>query len=61
MKKIEYKVENLRLHGMTSMLLTKDHEKKLNELGDEGWEMVGMTASSSGRNIACIFKRVKTD
>lgn len=59
MKKFEYKVENLRLHGMTSMVLTKDHEKKLNELGDEGWDMVGLSASSSGRNIVAVFKREK--
>lgn len=57
--KFEYKVENLRLHGMTSMVLTKEHEKKLNELGDEGWEMVGMTTSASGRNVAAVFKRKK--
>ncbi|MGO1367969.1 MAG: DUF4177 domain-containing protein [Senegalia sp. (in: firmicutes)] len=57
--KFEYKVENMRLHGMTSMVLTKEHEKKLNELGEEGWEMVGLTASASGRNIAAVFKREK--
>lgn len=57
--KFEYKVENLRLHGMTSMVLTNEHEKKLNELGEEGWEMVGLTTSASGRNVAAVFKREK--
>lgn len=57
--KFEYKVENIRLHGMTSMVLTKEHEKKLNELGKEGWEMVGFTSSASGRNIAAVFKRAR--
>ncbi|MBS4534656.1 DUF4177 domain-containing protein [Clostridium sp. D2Q-14] len=59
MRKFEYKVENLRLHGMTSMVLTKEHENKLNQFGDEGWELVSMTTSSSGRNIVAVFKREK--
>ncbi len=59
MKKFEYKVENLRPHGMTSMVLTKQHEKKLNSLGEEGWELVGINSSKGGRNILAIFKREK--
>ncbi|MTI70508.1 MAG: DUF4177 domain-containing protein [Firmicutes bacterium] len=59
MKKFEYKVENLRTHGMTTMVLTKDHEEKFNELGEEGWELVGLEKSS--RNILAIFKREKID
>ncbi|MBS4537112.1 DUF4177 domain-containing protein [Clostridium sp. D2Q-11] len=61
MKKFEYKVENLRLHGMTSMVLTKDHEKKMNELGEQGWEMVGISTSASGRNVISVFKREKEE
>ncbi|MTI66639.1 MAG: DUF4177 domain-containing protein [Firmicutes bacterium] len=59
MKRFEYKVENLRTHGMTTMVLTKDHEKRFNELGKEGWELVGLEKSS--RNILAIFKREKID
>lgn len=61
MTKFEYKVENLRLHGMTSMVLTKDHENKMNELGEKGWELVGLSPSTSGRNIVAVFKREKNE
>ncbi|WDV44576.1 DUF4177 domain-containing protein [Clostridiaceae bacterium M8S5] len=59
MKKFEYKIENLRTHGMVSMVLTKQHEEKLNELGNQGWELVGINNNSKGRSIVAIFKREK--
>lgn len=36
-------------------------EKKANQLADEGWELVNMTASGSGMTTAinCAFKRAK--
>lgn len=61
MKKYEYKVENFRTYGMVSMVLTNEHEKKMNELGDEGWELVGINSSNTGRNIIGIFKREKKE
>lgn len=61
MKKFEYKIENLRTYGMVSLVLTKEHEIKLNELGEEGWELVGLNSNTSGRNIVAIFKREKID
>lgn len=61
MKKFEYKVENLRTYGMVSMVLTKEHEEKLNKLGDEGWDLVGLNSNTSGRNIVAVFKREKNE
>jgi len=57
MKKFEYKIENYRTHGLTTFVLTKDHEEKLNKLGEEGWELVSMHNPKSGRSIMAIFKR----
>ncbi|WP_066495241.1 DUF4177 domain-containing protein [Abyssisolibacter fermentans] len=59
MRKFEYKIENLRTYGMVSMVLTKEHEEKLNQLGKEGWELVGINGNTKGRSIVAIFKREK--
>lgn len=59
MRKFEYKIENLRTYGMVSMVLTKEHEEKLNQLGEEGWELVGINGNTKGRSIVAIFKREK--
>jgi len=61
MKKFEYKIENFRTHGMTTFILTKDHEEKMNRLGEDGWELIGINNPKSGRNIMAIFKREKFD
>lgn len=29
MKKFEYKIENIKAYGVTSLVLTKEHEKNL--------------------------------
>ncbi len=61
MKKFEYKIKNLRTHGLTSMVLTAEHEKLLNTLGDEGWELVGISKNANGRNVMAVFKREKQE
>jgi Domain of unknown function (DUF4177) len=38
-------------------------DQDLNQLGDEGWELVGLTSSNSGTGeteIVCVFKREKS-
>ncbi len=58
MKKFEYKIENLKAYGVTSLVLTKDHENKLNKLGEEGWELIELNTLKNPRNITAVFKRV---
>lgn len=57
MKKFEYKVENIKAYGVTSLVLTKDHEKKFNSLGAEGWELVSLNSLNNPRNLVLVFKR----
>lgn len=57
MKKFEYKIENIKAYGVTSLVLTKEHEKKFNSLGKEGWELVSLNSLNNPRNLVVIFKR----
>lgn len=57
MKKFEYKVENIKAFGVTSLVLTKEHEKKFNTLGAEGWELVNLKSLNNPRNLIVVFKR----
>ena len=57
MKKYEYKIENFRAYGVTSLVLTKEHENKLNELGSQGWELIELSTLKNPRNIIAVFKR----
>lgn len=61
MKKYEYKVENIKAFGVTSLVLTKDHENKFNALGEEGWELVTLNTLNNPRNLIAVFKRVKIE
>lgn len=57
MKKFEYKVENIKAFGVTSLVLTKEHENKFNSLGEEGWELVTLNSLNNTRNLIAVFKR----
>ncbi|WIV10660.1 DUF4177 domain-containing protein [Proteiniborus sp. MB09-C3] len=57
MKKFEYKIENIKAFGVTSLVLTKEHEKKFNALGAEGWELVSLKSLNNPRNLIVVFKR----
>ena len=59
MKKFEYDTLNIDVKGVFGGKVDDDNFKqKLNEMGQNGWELVGMTASNlSARWIICIFKR----
>ncbi|MEM1178965.1 MAG: DUF4177 domain-containing protein [Acidobacteriota bacterium] len=58
MKQWEYKIINIRSE---SYRLDPDAARKLNALGDMGWELVGLTSvnfkSGATDNIAMVFKR----
>lgn len=46
---------------MVTLGLTKEHEDKMNKLGNEGWELVGIYNTKNARNIMAIFKREKIE
>ncbi len=58
MTRWEYKIINVRSENYR---LDPDASVQLNELGDEGWELVGLTSvnfkSGATDNIAMVFKR----
>ena len=58
MQQWEYKIINIRSE---SYRLDPDAARKLNALGDMGWELVGLTSvnfkSGATDNIAMVFKR----
>lgn len=60
MKKWEYRIVNLRSENYQ---IRKDYEEELNQHGEEGWELVGLTAvnfkSGATDHIGLIFKREK--
>ncbi len=41
----------------TGVLHPPTHKERLNELGRQGWELVGVVADSSGRVQKMYFKR----
>ncbi|RKD32581.1 DUF4177 domain-containing protein [Thermohalobacter berrensis] len=61
MEKFEYKIENLKVHGVTKLILTKEHEERLNTLGENGWELVQMFTTHNKRQVTAIFKRKKVE
>ena len=54
----EYKIINLRSENYR---LDPDYVDELNDLGEDGWELVGLTSvnfkSGATDNIALVFKR----
>ena len=58
MQQWEYKIINIRSEGYR---LDPEAARKLNALGDMGWELVGLTSvnfkSGATDNIAMVFKR----
>ena len=64
MKKFEYETLKIDAKGFWGGKIDDDNFKqKLNEMGQNGWELVGMTASNLAygqtRWIICTFKREK--
>ena len=62
MKKFEYETLKIDAKGILGGNVDDDNFKqKLNEMGQNGWELVGMTASNFAygqtRWIICTFKR----
>ncbi|MDK2918271.1 MAG: hypothetical protein PWQ37_1004 [Candidatus Petromonas sp.] len=57
MKKWEYKILNFKTKGVSNLVLSREDENKLNELGQEGWELTSSVPTVNGRNICCILKR----
>ena len=65
MEKWEYKIITLKVEGWINKKIDSQAEKQLNELGNEGWELIcnapigggtgGWGAETSG--FAFIFKR----
>lgn len=56
--KWEYRIINLKAKGVTNLVLSKEDEVKLNELGKVGWELVTAAPTVNGRTICCIFKKL---
>lgn len=58
MKRWEYKIINIRSENYR---LDPNAVTQLNDFGDEGWELVGLTSvnfkSGATDNIALVFKR----
>lgn len=64
MDKFEYKVVTYDPHGFFGGNVEEYQiENQLNQLGNDGWEMVGCTSSNQSygatKSIVCIFKRRK--
>ena len=61
MTRWEYKIINIRSENYR---LDPDAVDRLDDLGDEGWELVGLTSvnfkSGATDNIAMVFKRPRS-
>jgi hypothetical protein len=62
MNRWEYKIINIRSENYR---LDPNYVSQLNDLGEEGWELVGLTSvnfkSGATDNIALVFKRPLDD
>lgn len=66
MDKWEYKSIKIETRGFIGGILdTNDFTYELNNLGEEGWELVSCFATSKGegttREVIAVFKRKKFD
>ena len=66
MNKYEYKVFTYDTKGVFGGKIdSRELENKLNQLGNQGWEMVSSTSSNqsygSSRSLVFIFKRKKNN
>ena len=64
MEKFEYKVMTFDTKGFWGgQVEVNQIEKRLKQLGDDGWEMVSCTSTNqsygASKSIVCIFKRKK--
>ena len=64
MERFEYKVVTFDTNGFFGGNVdTMQIESQLNQLGNEGWEMVSCTSTNqsygASKSIVCIFKRKK--
>ena len=64
MEKFEYKVVTYDTKGFWGGTVEVHQiENQLNQLGNDGWEMVGCTSTNqsygSSKSIVCVFKRKK--
>ncbi|MBO4627964.1 MAG: DUF4177 domain-containing protein [Lachnospiraceae bacterium] len=64
MAKYEYKVLTYDTKGIWGgKVETQQVESQLNQLGDDGWEMVSCSSTNqsygSTKCIVCVFKRMK--
>ena len=66
MKKFEYqtKVIDTKLSFMGGKVDPESFDQVLNDLGNDGWELLEVVASNQGfgdtRSLVCIFKRENT-
>lgn len=69
MEKWEYKIINPEVKGWVDKRIDPESEQQLNELGNQGWELVSIAHLTSGagggwggdtKTFIFIFKRKKT-
>ena len=68
MEKWEYKIINIEIKGWVNKQIDPKTEQLLNELGNDGWELVSIAPIGGGvggwgaetSSFAFIFKRKKT-
>jgi len=66
MKKWEYKIITIKIEGWVDKKIDSQAEQQLNELGNEGWELVGNAPIGGGiggwgaetSSFSFIFKRL---
>ena len=57
MEQWEYKKLNRTVVGISLLQQRDDTLKLMNELGQEGWELVGVTSYDNGTGMEFYFKR----
>ena len=57
MEKFEYKILAIKTNTWSGKIDYDDFENKLNEMGQEGWELVVINSNSLTIGIDCVLKR----